>query len=64
MQIYGLTVGDRLRLADTSLILQVERDFVVHGDECKFGGGKVLREGMGHVPGVGQADATLSLPTG
>src|SRR5215204_2459528 len=45
--IYGPTTGDRVRLGDTSLVLQVERDFTVYGDECKFGGGKVLREGMG-----------------
>ncbi|MEO1997158.1 MAG: urease subunit alpha, partial [Planctomycetaceae bacterium] len=56
-EIYGPTVGDRLRLGDTSLILEVERDFAVYGDECKFGGGKVLREGMGQAAGVGQADA-------
>ena len=56
-EIYGPTVGDRLRLGDTSLILEVERDFAVYGDECKFGGGKVLREGMGQAAGVGQDDA-------
>ena len=56
-EIYGPTVGDRLRLGDTSLVLQVEKDFAVYGDECKFGGGKVLREGMGQAAGIGQADA-------
>src|SRR3954462_10423211 len=55
--IYGPTTGDRVRLGDTSLVLQVERDLTVYGDECKFGGGKVLREGMGQAAGVGQADA-------
>jgi len=44
---YGPTTGDRLRLADTELILEVERDFTVYGDEVKFGGGKVIRDGMG-----------------
>src|SRR3984957_12950865 len=51
--IYGPTTGDKVRLGDTSLILQVERDFAVYGDECKFGGGKVLREGMGQAAGIG-----------
>ncbi|MCP9887665.1 urease subunit alpha [Cyanobium sp. ATX 6A2] len=44
---YGPTTGDRLRLADTELILEVEKDFTVYGDEVKFGGGKVIRDGMG-----------------
>ena len=44
---YGPTTGDRLRLADTELILEVEQDFTVYGDEVKFGGGKVIRDGMG-----------------
>ncbi|WP_043360474.1 urease subunit alpha [Belnapia sp. F-4-1] len=44
---YGPTVGDRLRLADTDLILEVERDFTTYGEEVKFGGGKVIRDGMG-----------------
>ena len=56
-EIYGPTTGDRLRLGDTSLILEVEKDHAVYGDECKFGGGKVLREGMGQAAGVSQADA-------
>src|SRR4030081_2723904 len=54
---FGITVGDRVRLGDTGLIAQVERDFTVYGDECKFGGGKVLRDGMGQATGVSQADA-------
>ncbi|MDD9969407.1 MAG: urease subunit alpha [Myxococcales bacterium] len=44
---YGPTVGDRVRLADTELFIQVERDHTVYGDEVKFGGGKVIRDGMG-----------------
>ncbi|WP_320667828.1 urease subunit alpha [Prochlorococcus sp. MIT 1307] len=44
---YGPTVGDRLRLADTDLILEVEQDHTIYGDEVKFGGGKVIRDGMG-----------------
>lgn len=46
-EMYGPTAGDRIRLADTELIIEVEKDFATYGDECKFGGGKVLRDGMG-----------------
>src|SRR4029078_6727387 len=46
-EMFGPTNGDKVRLGDTSLMLEVERDFTVYGDECKFGGGKVIREGMG-----------------
>ncbi|MBB6092273.1 urease subunit alpha [Povalibacter uvarum] len=46
-EMYGPTVGDRVRLADTDLIIEVERDFTIHGEEVKFGGGKVIRDGMG-----------------
>src|SRR3954463_4702937 len=55
--IYGPTTGDRVRLGDTALVLEVERDLTTYGDECKFGGGKVLRDGMGQATGVPQADA-------
>ncbi|UDL93848.1 urease subunit alpha [Lichenihabitans sp. PAMC28606] len=44
---FGPTTGDRMRLADTDLVLEVERDFTTYGDEVKFGGGKVIRDGMG-----------------
>ncbi len=54
---FGPTVGDRVVLGDTSLVLEVERDHTVYGDECKFGGGKVLREGMGQAAGVGLDEA-------
>ena len=56
-EIFGATVGDRVRLGDTSLVLEVEKDLTVYGDECKFGGGKVLRDGMGQASGVSQQDA-------
>jgi urease subunit alpha len=46
-QMFGPTVGDRVRLADTDLIIEVERDFTIYGEEVKFGGGKVIRDGMG-----------------
>ncbi len=44
---YGPTVGDRVRLADTELFIEVEKDFTTYGEEVKFGGGKVIRDGMG-----------------
>ncbi len=46
-EMYGPTVGDRLRLGDTDLIIEVEKDHTIYGDEVKFGGGKVIRDGMG-----------------
>jgi urease subunit alpha len=46
-KMYGPTTGDRVRLADTDLIIEVEKDFTVYGEEVKFGGGKVIRDGMG-----------------
>ena len=45
--LFGPTAGDRIRLADTELLIEVERDLTVAGEEAKFGGGKVLRDGMG-----------------
>jgi urease subunit alpha len=44
---FGPTVGDRMRLADTELMLEIERDYNVYGEEARFGGGKVVRDGMG-----------------
>ncbi len=44
---YGPTTGDRVRLGDTDLIIEVERDLTTYGEEVKFGGGKVIRDGMG-----------------
>jgi urease subunit alpha len=55
--IFGPTTGDRVRLSDTALVAEVERDHTAYGDECKFGGGKVLRDGMGQAAGVPQRDA-------
>ena len=49
---YGPTTGDRVSLGDTGLVIEVERDLTSYGDECKFGGGKVLRDGMGQMPGA------------
>jgi len=47
---FGPTTGDRIRLADTDLLVRIERDFTTYGDEVKFGGGKVIRDGMGQSP--------------
>ena len=48
-QTYGPTTGDRVRLADTELFIEVEKDLTTYGDEVKFGGGKVIRDGDGAV---------------
>src|ERR1700704_6634478 len=61
---YGPTTGDRVRLADTDLVIQIERDWTVYGDEAKFGGGKVIRDGMGQSPaasrGTGSPDLVIT----
>ncbi len=57
---YGPTVGDRLRLADTELFIEVERDYTCYGDEVKFGGGKVIRDGMGQSP-IANADGAVDV---
>ncbi|MBA4004805.1 MAG: urease subunit alpha, partial [Delftia sp.] len=46
-EMFGPTVGDRLRLADTALVIEIEKDHTIYGEEVKFGGGKVIRDGMG-----------------
>src|SRR5438552_5019010 len=46
-QMFGPTVGDKVRLADTDIIIEVEKDYTTYGEEVKFGGGKVIRDGMG-----------------
>lgn len=57
---FGPTVGDRVRLADTDLFIEVEQDFTTYGDEVKFGGGKVIRDGMGQSP-ISNADGAVDL---
>jgi urease subunit alpha len=52
VDMYGPTTGDRVRLGDTGLLAEVERDHTSYGDECKFGGGKVLRDRMGQMGGL------------
>lgn len=56
-EMFGPTTGDKVTLGDTCLVLEVEKDHTVYGDECKFGGGKVIREGMGQAAGVGDKEA-------
>src|SRR6201982_1644242 len=46
-EMFGPTTGDRVRLADTELFIEIEKDFTIYGEEVKFGGGKVIRDGMG-----------------
>ena len=58
---YGPTAGDRIRLADTDLIIQVERDYTCYGDEVKFGGGKTIRDGMGQAASHYQEEEILDL---
>ena len=60
---YGPTTGDRLRLADTDLILEVEHDHTVYGDEVKFGGGKVIRDGMGQAQSTREEGAVDTVIT-
>ena len=57
---FGPTVGDRIRLADTELFIEVEQDFTTYGDEVKFGGGKVIRDGMGQSP-ISNADGAVDM---
>jgi len=55
--LYGPTTGDRVRLGDTALVIEVESDATTYGDECKFGGGKVLRDAQGQAAGRAGAEA-------
>jgi len=57
---FGPTVGDRVRLADTELLIEVERDYTTYGDEVKFGGGKVIRDGMGQSP-ISREDGAVDM---
>jgi urease subunit alpha len=57
--LYGPTTGDRVRLADTDLFIEIEKDLTTPGEEAKFGGGKVLRDGMGQSPSVTSAEGAL-----
>ncbi len=61
VELYGPTVGDRFRLADTALVCEVERDLLTYGDELVFGGGKTARDGMGQSPSATNRDGALDL---
>jgi urease subunit alpha len=60
-ELYGPTTGDRIRLADTELLIEVERDLTIAGEEAKFGGGKVLRDGMGQSASATAESGALDL---
>ena len=57
--LFGPTTGDRVRLADTDLLIEIEKDYTSYGDEAVFGGGKVLRDGMGQSARMTNADGAL-----
>src|ERR1700694_5486448 len=59
--LYGPTTGDRVRLADTDLFIEVEKDFTTYGDEITFGGGKVIRDGMGQSSDARREDVPAAL---
>ena len=59
--LYGPTTGDRVRLADTELFIEIEKDLTTPGEEAKFGGGKVIRDGMGQSSSATSADGVLDL---
>ncbi|HXX33067.1 MAG TPA: urease subunit alpha [Thermodesulfobacteriota bacterium] len=58
---FGPTKGDRIRLADTEILIEIEKDLTSYGDEVKFGGGKVIRDGMGQSPKATRRDGALDL---
>jgi len=57
VDLYGPTIGDRIRLADTDLIIEIEKDLIKYGDEAVFGGGKSVRDGLGQASGVSRAES-------
>lgn len=59
--LFGPTTGDCIRLADTDLFIEIEKDFTIYGDECKFGGGKSIRDGMGQHPLATRAQGALDV---
>src|SRR6478735_1601788 len=62
-EMFGPTSGDRVRLADTDIIIEVEKDFCTYGEEVKFGGGKVIRDGMGQSQVTNKAGAVDTVIT-
>lgn len=60
-ELYGATKGDKIRLADTDLFIEIEKDLINYGDECVFGGGKTLRDGLAQTPGITNSNGALDL---
>src|ERR687889_2365196 len=58
-ELYGATKGDKIRLGDTDILIEVEKDLISHGDECVFGGGKTLRDGLAQTPGITNSNGAL-----
>ncbi len=58
--LYGPTVGDSIRLGDTNLFAQIEKDYAVYGEEATFGGGKSIRDGMAQNPRVTRDDVNVA----
>ena len=61
VSMYGSTVGDKIRLGDTDIIIEVEKDFTTYGEEVKFGGGKTIRDGMGQNSFITHDEGALDL---
>ena len=61
VSMYGPTVGDKIRLGDTDIIIEVEKDFTTYGEEVKFGGGKTIRDGMGQNSFITHDEGALDL---
>jgi urease subunit alpha len=59
LDLFGPTTGDKIQLADTNLMIEIEKDCTTYGDELVFGGGKTARQGMGLTPGATQEDGAL-----
>jgi urease subunit alpha len=57
--LFGPTKGDKIRLGDTDLMIEVEKDYLTYGDECVFGGGKTIRDGLAQTPGITNANGAL-----
>lgn len=60
-ELFGPTTGDKVRLADTNLLAEIEKDYTSYGDECVFGGGKTMRDGLALTPGITARDGALDM---
>jgi urease subunit alpha len=59
VELFGPSAGDKIRLGDTDIIIEVEKDLITHGDECVFGGGKTIRDGLAQTPGITNSSGAL-----